>query len=186
MELKGVPSAFQFRLGGAKGVLTVDHKLVNSNIKVQLRESQKKFESQYLTLEVIRTSTYFPGYLNRQAITLLSTLGVKDETFMELMDNMLHDINTALKKPEEAVRVLLRNVDEAGTAALMVSIIQAGFLERENPWITNLLNLFRINILKDPKKKVKIIVHKGAYLLGVMDETGTLEEDKVFVQISNI
>lgn len=182
MELKSVPSAFQFRLGGAKGVLTVDENL-KGVVKVQLRKSQIKFESEHLTLEVIRTSSYINGYLNRQVITLLSSLGVKDEVFLELMENMIKDLSKLLQKPEEAVRVLLGNVDEAGTVTSMVPIIQAGFLERKDPYLLNVLNLFRINILKDLKKKAKITVPKGAYLLGVMDETGTLEENEVFVQI---
>jgi hypothetical protein len=136
-----------------------------------------------LTLEVIRTSTYIHGYLNRQVITLLSALGVRDEVFLKLMNNMLHDIDKILRKPEDAVRVLLSNTDEAGTAPTMASIIQAGFLERQDPYIKNLLNLFRVNILKDLKKKAKILVPQGAFLLGVMDETNTLEEGEIFVQI---
>ncbi|CEG64383.1 hypothetical protein RMATCC62417_01363 [Rhizopus microsporus] len=183
MDLRHIPSAFQFRLGGAKGVLTVDKSLENGRVKVQLRPSQIKFKSEHLTLEVIRTSTYIHGYLNRQVITLLSALGVRDEVFLKLMDNMLHDIDKILRKPEEAVRVLLSNTDEAGTAPTMASIIQAGFLERQDPYIKNLLNLFRVNILKDLKKKAKILVPQGAFLLGVMDETNTLEEGEIFVQI---
>ncbi|GAA5813500.1 hypothetical protein MFLAVUS_006978 [Mucor flavus] len=185
MDLRMTPSAFQFRLGGAKGVLTVDKSLADEVVKVQLRPSQIKFESKHLTLEVIRTSTFINGYLNRQVITLLSSLGVKDEVFMELMDNMLLEINKMLEKPSEAVRVLQSNADSVGTVKSMVSLIQAGFLERKDPYITNLLSLFRINVLKDLKKKAKIIVPNGAYLLGVMDETDTLEEGEVFVQIYN-
>lgn len=182
LELKSPPSAFQFRLGGAKGVLTIDESLANTRIKVQLRPSQIKFESKHLTLEVIRTSTYIHGYLNRQVITLLSALGIKDEVFMDFMKEMVQDVDRLFSRPEEAVRVLLGNVDEAGTALFMVPLIRAGFLERGDPYIKNLLNLFRVNILKDLKKKAKIIVPQGAYLLGVMDETGTLEEGEVFVQ----
>ncbi|OBZ89514.1 putative RNA-dependent RNA polymerase SHL2 [Choanephora cucurbitarum] len=184
MDLKSNPSAFQFRLGGAKGVLTVDKTLDARNIKVQLRPSQIKFESKHLTLEVIRTSTYINGYLNRQVITLLSALGIKDEVFMDFFNRQISDINKLFERPEEAIQVLLGNVDEAGTALSLVPMIQAGFLERNDPYIKNLLNLFRVSILKDLKKKAKIIVPKGAYLLGVMDETATLEPDEVFIQIN--
>ncbi|KAG1151074.1 hypothetical protein G6F37_004946 [Rhizopus arrhizus] len=183
MDLKSVPSAFQFRLGGAKGVLTVDRALSNGNVQVELRPSQIKFESEHLMLEVIRTSAYIHGYLNRQAITLLSALGVKDEVFLELMGNMLRDIDKILARPEEAIRVLLNNADEAGTAHMMASIIQAGFLERGDPYIKNLLNLFRVNVLKELKKKAKILVPQGAFLLGVMDETNTLDEGEVYIQV---
>ncbi|GAA5813501.1 hypothetical protein MFLAVUS_006979 [Mucor flavus] len=185
MDLRMTPSAFQFRLGGAKGVLTMDGDSASEVVKAQLRPSQIKFESKHLILEVIRTSTFINGYLNRQVITLLSALGVKDEVFMELMDSMLFDINKMLQNPCEAVSVLQRNADPFGTVKSMAEIIQAGFMERKDPYITNLLSLFRINVLKDLKKKAKIIVPNGAYLLGVMDETDTLEEGEVFVQIYN-
>ncbi|KAI8333219.1 RNA dependent RNA polymerase-domain-containing protein [Blakeslea trispora] len=184
MDLRSNPSAFQFRLGGAKGVLTVDNTLDERGIKVQLRPSQKKFESKHLTLEVIRTSSYIHGYLNRQVITLLSALGIKDEVFMEFFNRQISDINKLFERSAEAVQVLLGNVDEAGTALSLVPIIQAGFLDRRDPYIRNLLNLFRVSILKDLKKKAKIIVPKGAYLLGVMDETKTLKENEVFIQIN--
>ncbi|KAI8977017.1 RNA dependent RNA polymerase-domain-containing protein [Mycotypha africana] len=183
MELKTVPSAFQFRLGGAKGVLTVSKELENKKVQIQLRPSQIKFESEHTTLEVIRPSTYIHSYLNRQAITLLACLGVPDDVFMTLMHEMIQDVNRLFQKSEEAIRVLLGNVDQAGTAVSLVSILQAGFLEHRDPFIRNMLNLFRIMVLKDLKKKAKIIVPQGAYLLGVMDETGTLEEGEVFVQI---
>ncbi|KAI8972772.1 RNA dependent RNA polymerase-domain-containing protein [Pilobolus umbonatus] len=99
------------------------------------------------------------------------------------MNGMLRDIDDMLSRPQTAIRLLLSNGDEGGTAMTMASIIQAGFLERGDPYIKNLLNLFRVNILKDLKKKAKINVPKGAYLLGVMDEKGVLEENEVYIQI---
>ncbi|KAF7722345.1 hypothetical protein EC973_003435 [Apophysomyces ossiformis] len=182
MELKTVPSAFQFRLGGAKGVLAIAKDL--NGRKVQLRPSQIKFRSNHHMLEVIRYSTLIPAYLNRQAITLLSALGVKDEIFMKLMEDMISGLNRMLENPNEAVRVLLSNLDEFGTTRMMARIIGAGFLEKKDPHILNLLNVFRVSVLKDLKKKAKINVPKGAFLLGVMDETRSLKEGEVFCQIS--
>ncbi|ORE10358.1 hypothetical protein BCV72DRAFT_333018 [Rhizopus microsporus var. microsporus] len=182
MDLKHIPSAFQFRLGGVKGILMIDKSLENGRVKVQLRPSQLQLKSKHLTLEAIRTSTYIHGYFNRQVITLLSALGVHHEVFLKLMDNMLHDIDKIPRKSEEAVRVLLSNTDEAGTVPTMVPIIQADFLERQDPYNENLLNLFRVNILKHLKKKAKILVSQGAFLLGVMDETSTLKIGELFVQ----
>lgn len=47
-----MPSAFQFRLGGCKGVLAVDPKLEGQSI--QIRPSMKKFESDHLeNVEII-------------------------------------------------------------------------------------------------------------------------------------
>ncbi|KAI8145429.1 RNA dependent RNA polymerase-domain-containing protein [Fennellomyces sp. T-0311] len=94
------------------------------------------------------------------------------------------DMDRMLEKPAEAIRTLLSNIDEFGTTRSMARIIQAGFLEKRDPYIVNLLKMFRVSMLKDLKKKAKILVNKGAFLLGIMDETGTLKEGEVFCQIS--
>jgi hypothetical protein len=60
----------QIRLGGAKGVLTVPKdtsifkKADGSEYQVLLRESQVKFPSENLSLDIIRFATYSQGYLN--------------------------------------------------------------------------------------------------------------------------
>jgi RNA dependent RNA polymerase len=178
-----LPSAFQFRLGGAKGVLTLTTD-TDDRREIQLRPSQIKFNTEHSILEVIRPSNYIPLYLNRQAITILSSLGVSDGVFLDMVTSMLSSMNRMLSNAPEAIRILQANVDEYGTAKSMAHILSAGFLERKDPYILNLLNLFRMSQLKDLKKKAKIIVPQGAYLLGVMDETNSLKENEVFVQIS--
>ena len=56
-------SAFQIRLGGAKGVLAVNHDpdifhIDGVHYKVLLRKSQVKFPSDYLSLDIVRCATY--------------------------------------------------------------------------------------------------------------------------------
>ena len=58
-------SAYQIRLGGAKGVLMSKPALGESERLVELRESQIKFKSKDYYLEVVRGSTFTQGYLNR-------------------------------------------------------------------------------------------------------------------------
>ena len=48
-----------------------------------MRKSQIKFQSQDLTLNVIRCSTFGQGYFNRSLILLLSCLGVPDPYFLQ-------------------------------------------------------------------------------------------------------
>lgn len=182
LNLESTPSCLQFRLGGAKGVLALSNYL--NGRKIQLRPSQIKFESPHTMLEVIRTSSYLPAYLNRQAITILSALGVKDEVFMDMAMAMLRNMDGMLRNPDTAARMICQNMDEFGTARSMAQIIAAGFLERRDPYICNLVNLFRVSKLKDLKEKARIHVPKGAFLLGILDETNTLEENQVFCQIS--
>lgn len=113
------PTAFQVRLAGAKGVLSVwprdvwsrapvrgwsanstEYNTVYSatksagdsaeggyeevSVHVWLRDSMVKFESARMSLEVVNWSRFMPCYLNRQIITLLSTLGVPDQVFLDL------------------------------------------------------------------------------------------------------
>jgi len=81
-------SAFQVRLGGAKGVLAVnpDSEIYNTEeggqALVLLRNSQVKFPSDNLSLDIVRCATFSQGYLNRQVITLLHCLGVPIEYFL--------------------------------------------------------------------------------------------------------
>ncbi|KAK7861470.1 rna-dependent rna polymerase 2 [Quercus suber] len=76
--LNRTPSVFQIRYGGYKGVVAVDR---NSYRKLSLCKSMEKFESQNRMLNVTKWSDSMPCYLNQEIITLLSTLGVKDEVF---------------------------------------------------------------------------------------------------------
>ncbi|OZJ04567.1 hypothetical protein BZG36_02704 [Bifiguratus adelaidae] len=182
MDLPTVPSAFQFRLGGSKGVLCVSNQLPDD--QVHIRPSQQKFQSSHYDLEIIRTSTYIPSYLNRQVITILSALDVPDRVFLELKSTMVNALERMLHEPTTAEKTLMQNIDEYGIARILVNTIKAGFMQRKDPFVLNLLKLFRVSMLKDIKKKAKIHVPDGAFLLGVLDEVGVLEEDEIFVQIA--
>ncbi|RUS27038.1 RNA dependent RNA polymerase-domain-containing protein [Jimgerdemannia flammicorona] len=183
LQLTSVPSAFQFRLGGAKGVLCVSN-YVKGNC-VELRPSQIKFKSPHAHLEIIKTSTFTSAHLNRQVITLLTTLGIPDKIFLDRMAQTIKRLDQMLGNPQVAIDFVLKHIDKYGTARAMASMVRAGFLERADPYIQNLIRLFRVMILKDLKGKAKIHVPDGAYLLGVLDETVTLKEDEIFVQITD-
>lgn len=77
LEKETTPSAFQIRLGGAKGVLVMDATLKDN--RVQIRPSMKKFDVEHYVLEVIKTSSFIPSFLNRQIIILLTSLGVPEK-----------------------------------------------------------------------------------------------------------
>ncbi|ORX60333.1 RdRP-domain-containing protein [Hesseltinella vesiculosa] len=177
-----VPSAFQFRLGGAKGVLMVKDSL--KGYKVELRPSQIKFTSDHTMLEVVRVSSHISAFLNRQAITLLSALGVPDSTFLNMLERLVRDLSKMLTDSEDAVKMILSNTDEFGIGQSMANIIGAGFLDRRDPYIMNLVRMFRCKMLKELKEKAKIHVPRGAFLLGVPDELGVLKENEVFLQLT--
>ena len=61
---------------------------------------------------------------------------------------------------------------------VMARIIDARFLNRGDPCIVNMLNLFRVSKLKDLKEKELIHIPKDVFVSGVLDGTGSLEEWK--------
>ncbi|CAG8594773.1 3523_t:CDS:2 [Diversispora eburnea] len=179
LELKTTPCAFQFRLAGYKGVLCISKYLRGQQI--QVRPSQLKFESNHNVLEIIRGSCMITAYLNRQAITLLSTLGIADKIFIDMKDEQVAELDKMLKSDPTAIRVLQQNIDEYGMTRILADLVKAGFLSRRDPYLVNLISLFRIVVLRDLKKKAKIRVSDGAFLLGVLDETESLKEDEIYV-----
>ncbi|KAI9708769.1 MAG: hypothetical protein M1820_003724 [Bogoriella megaspora] len=190
------PSAFQFRLGGFKGVLAVDPSMESENaLAVAVRPSQDKFTAQHQRLEVIRTTTFAAATLNRQLIAVLSTLGVKDEAFSEKMDTMLQDLDRAMTDKRIAARSLVKNVDMNQTSLTLNAMIADGFMDAQEPFMLALLHLWRSWMTKYLKEKAKIFVEKGAFLLGVTDESGMLrghykaQQDalpEVFIQIPDV
>lgn len=58
MDLNIVPSAFQIRYGGCKGVIAIyiDPSLGENREIIVIRESMKKFESNSKSLEVLQVS----------------------------------------------------------------------------------------------------------------------------------
>jgi RNA-dependent RNA polymerase len=71
------PSAFQFRMGGCKGILAVSPDAKGQEIHI--RKSQQKFSATYNGLEIIRCSQFAVASLNRQTISILTSLGVPDQ-----------------------------------------------------------------------------------------------------------
>lgn len=173
LKLKGpVPSAFQFRLGGCKGVLVVDPSLGGVDIKI--RPSQYKFESTSDELEIIRVSEFWQPFLNRQLILVLSDLGVRDQVFLRKQEDCIESLDRALIEDQAALRALRDNVDPNLMTLNIAAMIQDGFRQTNEPFVTSLLRLYRAWTLKYLKEKAKIPVAQGAFVLGVVDETKTL------------
>src|SRR6185312_6181548 len=71
--------------------------------QIQVRPSQRKFDSPHTELEVIKASTFLPAYLNRQAITLLSILQVPDSAFVNMRNLEANDLDRMLRTEHSAM-----------------------------------------------------------------------------------
>ncbi|KAG9231703.1 putative RNA-dependent RNA polymerase 1 [Amylocarpus encephaloides] len=166
------PSAFQFRLGGCKGILVTwpDAK----DREVHIRKSQQKFTAVYNGLEIIRCSHYSVATLNRQTITILSDLGVKDDVFLKLMSDQLSEYQDAMDDKSLAGDLLCRFIDDNQMTINIAQMISNGFMESRDPFVLSLLHLWRAWSIKLLKEKAKIVIENGAFVLGCVDETGIL------------
>ncbi|KAJ5780472.1 hypothetical protein N7457_005632 [Penicillium paradoxum] len=168
-----LPSAFQFRLGGAKGMLAVSPD--PQPHEVHIRPSQQKFEANKNGLEIIRWSQYSIATLNRQLILVLSALGIPDEVFHVKLKSMLDSLYRAMCNDLKAVELLQRYIDPNQITIKLSNMVADGFRRSEEPFVNTMLELWKSWHLKHLKEKAKIVIDQGANLLGVIDETGVLK-----------
>lgn len=183
-------SAVQIRFGGAKGVLAVDPEMKEKRT-IYLRPSMIKFDGKYANLELLDYNKYRGGYLNRQIILLLLTLGIKGEVFKELQSEYLQDLDNAKLKDANIFQYF--NAEYEGSfvemppvTVLIRKMKNAKLSLKEDPFICGIERTLRLRGLLLLKKKSNILVKNAARLLGVLDEYGVLEEDEVFVSVQNL
>ncbi|KAI1185337.1 RNA dependent RNA polymerase-domain-containing protein, partial [Nemania serpens] len=169
---KIIPSAFQFRCGGSKGLLVVWPDLTFNQI--HLRPSQRKFNAKSTLLEIIKPSGFSVATLNRQTITVLSCLGVADAAFLELQRKQLSDYDEAMETPSKAMSLLSRFVDQNGITTAVAQMISDGFMRTREPFFMCILQVWRAWSLRLLREKARIVVEQGAFVFGCVDETCTL------------
>lgn len=174
------PSAFQIRYGGYKGVVAIDP---TSTWKLSLRKSMSKYESENTNLDVLGWSKYQPCFLNRQLITLLSTLGVEDHVFEMKQREAMDQLDSILKDPLRAQDALELMATGENTNILKEMLL-CGYKPDAEPFLSMMLQTFRAAKLLELRTKTRIFLPNGRSMMGVLDETRTLEYGQVFVQIS--
>ena len=182
-------SALQCRFQGAKGVFSLDPTLHGKCLCI--RPSQIKFRAPtQSTLEVIGCSKFHFGHLNQQIIILLSTLKVKDQVFMDLLEDHLrrlkgllcggweHDGNEGQCTEYECLlnnwTPMVRNVT--------INMVKSGVVD--DIFIRIINEAIYMNSLELIKRRHRIIVEKSGSLIGILDEIGILEYGEIFCRIS--
>ncbi|KAI3914603.1 hypothetical protein MKW92_017863 [Papaver armeniacum] len=180
--LKCTPSAFQIRYGGYKGVVAVDPRSVK---KLYLRPSMRKFKSKVTKLDVLSWSKFQPCFLNRQVISLLSTLGVSDYVFEKMQKEAVDQLDSILTDPLKAYEAL-EIMSPSETTNILKEMLLCGYNPDQEPFLSMMLQTFRAMKLLELRTRTRIFVPKGRSMMGCLDETATLQYGQVFVQVSRI
>ncbi|EED13834.1 RNA-directed RNA polymerase (Sad-1), putative [Talaromyces stipitatus ATCC 10500] len=167
------PSAYQFRLGGCKGMLVLSDE--PRGREIEIRPSQEKFPANHQGLEIIRWSQFSSATLNRQLIAVLSSLGIEDKVFHGKLQRMVSNLEEATHYDRAAMHLLQKYIDPNEMTLVISKIVSDGFLQARDPFITSVITLWKAWQIKYLKEKAKITIEDGACVLGVMDETATLK-----------
>ncbi|CAO3612871.1 unnamed protein product [Cunninghamella echinulata] len=183
--INGTPSAIQFSLGGTLGVLALSN-FISGKVKIQLRPCQYVFNKPPSDLEIIQFSTYKPAFLDHSIITILISLGIHEQVFHYIIHHSLQTLNTLNSYPSITYDYLKEFANEFGTVQRMRNMIQAGFLTRLDPFIYNSICAFKFHRLKSMRKMGSLHIKRGAELMVILDDTGTLAPGEIFCQISDL
>ncbi|CAD8089201.1 unnamed protein product [Paramecium primaurelia] len=182
-------SAIQIRYHGAKGVLLLNDDLPDNTI--ELRKSMIKFnpslsnDGNYTNMiSLLDYNKYRGGYLNRQIIILLVTLGIQENVFMQLQYEYLEKIKNLSAIDSSIYKHFLvdYNGELQGLPSIIDSIrlmINANQNENNNTFIKKVLDRLRRRGLMQLRTKSNILMDKAARVLGVVDDYDILTEGEV-------
>ncbi|KAL1890229.1 hypothetical protein Sste5346_008383 [Sporothrix stenoceras] len=177
------PTCFQVRYAGAKGMLSLDTRLTGKSIF--LRPSMIKFESSEKTnLEICDMATQpIPLYLNRQLIKILEDMGVPTSWFQKRQEEALFELRLITSSPYNMASFL-----KAQTVATSIKLHKVLLLAdrlgldfRTDPFLRRATDAVILRELRLLKHKARMFVPLGITLFGIMDETGFLRENEVYI-----
>ena len=163
------PSVFQIRYQGCKGVVMIDPKLKETE-QLVIRSSMKKFNPGTKPFRELwlcdHSRPYTFGHLNRQFITLLSSLGVEDEVFLRIQTEHFERLQNIQLNPEAAFEMLL--LDNQPELASLCTNLES--LKKYNSQLSKLKTKFISKL-----EKLRLPVVKSRNVFGVCDPTGILQ-----------
>ena len=178
IHLKFVPSCFQGRFLGCKGVWTTMYDDREGNIYI--RPSQEKFKIINIHetdnyFELCDYSRYIQAYLNRQVILLMKANGIQDDIFMKKLKEYKDRL-----EDEKFVLSLVHYTEWSGLFQYMNS---CGLNKLNDRLMRSLLESNLQILYNDVKNKARIYIQDSAYVIGIMDEYGILEYGQAFLRI---
>jgi RNA-dependent RNA polymerase len=167
-------SIIQIRYKGAKGILVMTPKLEKSSIV--LRKSMIKYECTHESarkyLDILDWNKYKAGFLNRQTIILLKSLGIEDRVFMKRQQEHIERISnlsfkdcSIFKHMNEDLNTDINNLEPANVTIL--HWLRAGFKLEEEPFFRGVLETMKKNGYHQLKIKSNIMIENSARIIGV-------------------
>ncbi|KAJ3075398.1 hypothetical protein HDU98_008227 [Podochytrium sp. JEL0797] len=176
-----VPSAFQIRLGGVKGMLSVDPTLQGR--QVNIRNSMHKFKSPNCRIVEIadNSSVCRDAYFNRPVILVLEDLGVDKQVFLDIQRQAVRELAFMWDHPEKLVHLHSKASVFGNFVRLWENL---GIREwARNEFLRESFDHIRGFLLKEIKNRARIKIPQAWMLFGILDETGTLKEGQIYVQL---
>lgn len=180
-NLRYLPSVFQIRYAGYKGVLTLEPNL-GGQILIQFRESMKKVkEVQDRSFAVVDYSRpYAFGYLNDEVVLLLYALGVPESTLLQKQRDHLHFLSQATLDPYTAFRFLsFINEPQNAEKVLMDGLdsVRAFIRKQVASEHSRMLN-------KRSTQRCRILVPDSRLLFGICDPRHVLKEGECALRVT--
>lgn len=182
-QKKAAPTAFQIRFRGSKGMLALDSGLSGSCVCI--RPSMKKFDSDDVpNLEICDMAAKpIPLVLNRQMIKIMEDMGSNPNWFFTMQGVELARLR-AITSDVYSVANFLKHKNVGEAIRLHNLFKQSGHLDvdyRKDGFLRSVVESMVLRELRLLKHKARIPVRKGVTLFGILDETGFLKEDEVYV-----
>ncbi|KIY66410.1 RdRP-domain-containing protein [Cylindrobasidium torrendii FP15055 ss-10] len=195
VNARRMPSCYQIRIGGAKGIIFEDNTLQGKILT--LRPSQTKFETDNaLTVDIANTSARpIAMFLNRPLTMLLEHLGVQRDTFIGLQDDAIDNVD-AIRTSFKAASKLFQQ-HGLGTSYRLPSLFnnlvrQLGMRDSDIiadrlqcDLLATVISYAATHVLRELKFRGRIPVPGSWTLIGVSDEWDCLAEGEIYAHVRN-
>lgn len=152
---------------------------------VRLRPSMVKFQTDDVHDMGIcnMASRPYPLFLNRQLIKILEDMGVPDHWFFRLQGARLNQLQVVTAHGDKTATFLKESkvADPIQLHRLFRQCYWSDLNYQQEPFLQSIVQAVVLRELRLLKHKARIPVRQGMTLYGIIDETGLLQENEIFV-----
>jgi hypothetical protein len=167
---------------GAKGVIALDSRLKGESMFI--RRSMTKFRGSTSNDVEICTAAYKANELrlNEQLVKILEDMGVRPQFFLNLQAEEIERLRSTTASTKEASKFVESQSigDKINLPGFLRKLPQLQLSFQDDNFLTDVVEAAVLIQLRTLKYKARIPVKDGFTLLGIMDETGILEEGEIF------